>query len=62
MLTLDAPFDAESARARDGVHALRDGLVADSLRGVDGAAWAVGGDTASATSTPTSTCPTACRG
>jgi RND superfamily putative drug exporter len=47
VLRLDAPFDAESAKARDGITRLRDGLVAQSLRDVDGARWAVGGDTAS---------------
>ena len=51
VLRLDAPFDAESHPARTGVKALRDGLVADALRGVPGARWAVGGDTASSMDT-----------
>jgi putative drug exporter of the RND superfamily len=50
-LTLHAPFDAESSRARDGVALLRSSLVADALRSVPGARWAVGGDTASAVDT-----------
>jgi RND superfamily putative drug exporter len=51
VLRLHAPFDAESGRARDGVTALRHGLVADALRDVPGAHWAVGGDTASSMDT-----------
>jgi RND superfamily putative drug exporter len=51
VLRLDAPFDSESAQARDGVHRLRGSLVPDALRGVPGAKWAVGGDTASAVDT-----------
>jgi RND superfamily putative drug exporter len=46
VLTLNAPFDAESAKARDGVAELRSALVPNALRGIDGAHWAVGGDTA----------------
>jgi RND superfamily putative drug exporter len=51
VVRLDAPFDAESTRARQGISDLRDGLVASSLRSVDGAKWAVGGDTASSMDT-----------
>jgi putative drug exporter of the RND superfamily len=46
VLTLDAPFDEEAAPARDGIHLLRNALVPHALRGVDGAKFAVGGDTA----------------
>ena len=51
VLRLDAPFDAESSAARHGVQALRDGQVADALRGVPDVRWAVGGDTASSIDT-----------
>jgi RND superfamily putative drug exporter len=51
VLDVDAPYDAESTPARDGVRALRGGLVADALRGVPGARWAVGGDTATSLDT-----------
>lgn len=44
---LDAPFDAESAQARQGITNLRTSLVASAVRGIAGAHWAVGGDTAS---------------
>jgi RND superfamily putative drug exporter len=47
VLTVDEPFDSESAQARAGVAALRGGLVADTVDGLAGAEWAVGGDTAS---------------
>ncbi|WP_375487039.1 MMPL family transporter [uncultured Jatrophihabitans sp.] len=50
-LTLEAPFDAESHQARAGVTSLRDTWVPDALRTVDGARWAVGGDTATAMDT-----------
>jgi putative drug exporter of the RND superfamily len=46
VLTVAEPFDSESARARAGVTALRTGLVADSVDGIAGADWAVGGETA----------------
>jgi putative drug exporter of the RND superfamily len=46
VLTLDAPFDEEASQARDGVHLLRNTLAPAALRGVDGARFAVGGDTA----------------
>ncbi len=46
ILEVRAPYDTESAAAKQGVHELRGGLVASSLRGIDGAKWAVGGDTA----------------
>jgi RND superfamily putative drug exporter len=51
VLSVDAPFDAESAQARDGVRQLRSTLVPDALRGVPTAQWAVGGDTARALDT-----------
>jgi RND superfamily putative drug exporter len=51
VLRLDAPFDAESTPARNGITQLRGGMVADELRGVTGARWAVGGDTASSMDT-----------
>ncbi|HVU92467.1 MAG TPA: MMPL family transporter, partial [Jatrophihabitans sp.] len=51
VLRLQAPYDAESHQARDGVTALRQGLVADAVRDVPGARWAVGGDTASSMDT-----------
>jgi putative drug exporter of the RND superfamily len=47
VLTLNAPFDAEAARARAGVAALRSTLLPNALRDVAGARFAVGGDTAS---------------
>ena len=47
-LTLQAPFDAESGKARAGVTSLRDTLVPQAVHGIDGAQWAVGGDTATA--------------
>jgi RND superfamily putative drug exporter len=47
VLTVNAPFDAESAAARKGIAQLRDTLVPAATRGIDGAQWAVGGDTAS---------------
>jgi RND superfamily putative drug exporter len=46
VLTLDAPYDEEAAQARDGVRLLRSRLVPAALAGVDGAKFAVGGDTA----------------
>jgi RND superfamily putative drug exporter len=46
VLSVDAPFDAESGRARDGVRQLRGALIPDALRGIRGAQWAVGGDAA----------------
>jgi RND superfamily putative drug exporter len=46
VLYLDAPFDAESKQARAGVDVLRSALVPQALRGIDGAHFAVGGDTA----------------
>jgi RND superfamily putative drug exporter len=46
LLTLDAPFDAESSQARAGLAALRSDLVPAAVNAIDGAHWAVGGDTA----------------
>jgi putative drug exporter of the RND superfamily len=46
VLEVQAPHDPESAAARQGVRDLRGGLVAQALGGIDGAKWAVGGDTA----------------
>jgi putative drug exporter of the RND superfamily len=46
ILDVAAPYDSESGPAKQGVHDLRGGLVANALRGIDGAQWAVGGDTA----------------
>ncbi len=46
VLRVDAPFDEEDARARDGVALLRSSLVPAALQGIDGAQFAVGGDTA----------------
>jgi RND superfamily putative drug exporter len=51
VLRLQAPYDAESHQAREGVTALRHGLVAKAVRDVPGARWAVGGDTASSMDT-----------
>jgi RND superfamily putative drug exporter len=47
VLDLDAPYDSESAPAREGVTELRDSLVPAAVQGVHGAQWAVSGDTAS---------------
>jgi len=47
VLRLDAPFDQEAPQARAGVNQLRGSLVANAVRSIDGAKWAVGGDTAS---------------
>ncbi|MCW2496174.1 MMPL family transporter [Jatrophihabitans sp.] len=47
LLRIDAPFDSEATQARHGIRDLREHLVGDALRGVGGARWAVGGDTAS---------------
>ncbi|MGN6607660.1 MAG: MMPL family transporter [Jatrophihabitans sp.] len=47
VLRIDAPFDAESGPARQGVRDLRGHVVADALAPISGARWAVGGDTAS---------------
>ncbi len=46
VLEVQAPHDPESTAARQGVHELRGGLVAQALRGLDGAKWAVSGETA----------------
>jgi RND superfamily putative drug exporter len=46
LLTVDAPFDQESAQARDGITQLRSTLVPAALRDIEGARFAVGGDTA----------------
>jgi RND superfamily putative drug exporter len=46
VLTLNAPFDAEASRARDGITRLRTDLLPQALRSIDGARFAVGGDTA----------------
>ncbi len=43
---LDAPYDAESAKARDGITRLRSSVVPRAVAGVPGADWAVTGDTA----------------
>jgi RND superfamily putative drug exporter len=51
VLSVDAPFDAESDQARDGVRQLRSTLVPDALRAVPAAQWAVGGDAASSLDT-----------
>jgi RND superfamily putative drug exporter len=47
VLTLDAPFDQEAPQARAGVDLLRSTLIPTALHGVEGAQFAVGGDTAS---------------
>ncbi|WP_375498332.1 MMPL family transporter [uncultured Jatrophihabitans sp.] len=47
-LTLQAPFDAESGKARAGVTSLRSTLVPDAVVRIAGARWAVGGDSADA--------------
>jgi RND superfamily putative drug exporter len=47
VLEVDAPYDSESAGARDGVNELRSTLVPAAVKGVPGAEWAVGGETAS---------------
>ncbi len=46
LLSVDAPFDAEAAQARDGVRALRSNYLPSALRGTVGVQWAVGGDAA----------------
>jgi RND superfamily putative drug exporter len=46
VLTLDAPFDEESASARDGVARLRSTLLPAALGDIAGTRFAVGGDTA----------------
>ena len=46
VLTVDAPFDAESAQARAGVAELRRAIVPRAVGSIDGAHWAVGGETA----------------
>ncbi|MDT4948467.1 MAG: putative drug exporter of the superfamily [Pseudonocardiales bacterium] len=46
VLTVAAPFDAESGQAHDGIAQLRSTLVPSAVQGVPGAQWAVGGDTA----------------
>ena len=46
LLSVDAPFDAESSQARAGVDRLRADLVPTALHGVSGVQWAVGGETA----------------
>jgi RND superfamily putative drug exporter len=51
VLTLNAPFDAEAAKAREGVGQLRSTLLPAALRDVAGARFAVGGDTASSVDT-----------
>jgi RND superfamily putative drug exporter len=43
---VDLPYDGEAAGARAGVLELRNSLVPQALRGVPGAHWAVGGETA----------------
>lgn len=45
-LSLAAPFDSESARAKQGVTELRDHLAPGTLGSLSGARWAVGGDPA----------------
>jgi RND superfamily putative drug exporter len=47
VLEVRAPYDSESAAAKRGVHELRDTVVPRAVSGIDGAEWAVGGDTAS---------------
>jgi RND superfamily putative drug exporter len=47
-LKLDAPFDEEAAKSRDGVARLRSDLVPNALSGIAHADFAVGGDTAEA--------------
>jgi RND superfamily putative drug exporter len=51
VLTLHAPYDAESHQAREGITRLRGSMVAQTLAAVPGAKWAVGGDTASSMDT-----------
>jgi RND superfamily putative drug exporter len=48
VLYVKAPFDAESARAKAGLTALRSELVPQTVGTVSGAQWSVGGDTATA--------------
>jgi RND superfamily putative drug exporter len=47
VLEVDAPFDGEAAAAKAGVQELRSTLVPAAVRGIPGARWAVGGETAS---------------
>ncbi len=47
MLTIDAPFDAESAQAHTGLSVMRDRLAPAAVAGVPSAHFAVDGDTAS---------------
>ena len=47
VLRIDAPFDAESRQAKDGVEQLRTSLVPHTVGTLEGAQWAVGGETAS---------------
>jgi putative drug exporter of the RND superfamily len=51
VLSVDAPFDAESAGAKQGLTELRDHLVPQATRGIAHADWAVGGDTAESVDT-----------
>ncbi|HEU5265235.1 MAG TPA: MMPL family transporter [Jatrophihabitans sp.] len=47
LLTLDAPFDAESGQARDGLTRMRDTLAPAAVAAIPDAHFAVGGETAS---------------
>jgi RND superfamily putative drug exporter len=47
VLTVDAPYDGEAAGAKTGVQLLRSTLAPAAVRGIPGAQWAVGGETAS---------------
>ena len=46
LLRLDSPSDAEASGAKHALAVLRGGGVAQAVRGIPGASWAVGGDTA----------------
>src|SRR5439155_17155915 len=48
LLKLDAPFDEEAAKSRDGIARLRSALLPNTLDGIPHADFAVGGDTAEA--------------
>ncbi|MCU1657658.1 MAG: superfamily drug exporter-like protein [Pseudonocardiales bacterium] len=51
VLRVDAPYDPESAPAKQGLRQLRTQLVPGAVAGVEGVDWAVGGDTASSVDT-----------
>ncbi len=62
VLSVDAPFDAESSRREPASTGCAPTLVPAAVRGIPGAQWAVGGEAATQRRPATATRPTGCPG